>query len=92
MWPAPFEVLVCVGPAHYAVGQFLDLAQARQNCVLEGGAIFLVNFGPRRMVEPTLHTSGVALAVFNPMKECSRFVTGAYNASVTVIIPSPFVW
>ena len=59
---------------------------------MKGEAIFLVNFGPRRMVEPTLHTSGVALAVFNPMKECSRFVTGAYNASVTVIIPSPFVW
>ena len=32
------HVLLWVGPAHYAVGQFLDFAKARQNSVVgEGG-------------------------------------------------------
>jgi hypothetical protein len=36
MAPAPFALLAWVGRAHYEVGQFVDLGQARQNCILAG--------------------------------------------------------
>ena len=36
MVPSPFAVLAWVRGAHYEVGQFVDLGQARQNCVLGG--------------------------------------------------------
>jgi hypothetical protein len=36
MVPSPFAVLAWVRGAHYEVGEFVDLGQARQNCVLGG--------------------------------------------------------
>ena len=36
MAPTPFAVLAWVGRAHYEVGQFVNLGQARQNCILAG--------------------------------------------------------
>lgn len=56
MAPAPFAVLACVGDAHYEVGQFVDLGQARQNCIfggVEGDFSRRRQFPPQGSTPPT---------------------------------------
>lgn len=56
---ASVEVLVWVGPAHYEVGQFANLEQVSEHCVLGGWG--LVNSRFRRSAHLRCETDGFSI-------------------------------